>query len=35
MISSEKDDTRKEKFLLLYNETLKDKNAIIDELNQE
>jgi hypothetical protein len=35
MISSEKDDSRKEKLQLLYNETLKDKNAIIDALNQE
>ena len=35
MISSEKDESRKEKLQLLYNETLKDKNAIIDALNQE
>ena len=34
MISSEKDDKRKEKFQLLNNETL-DKNVIIDVLNQE
>ena len=34
MISSEKDDKRKEKLQLLYNETL-DKNVIIDVLNQE
>ena len=34
MISSEKDDKRKEKLQLLNNETL-DKNAIIDTLNQE
>ena len=35
MIESEKFDSRKEKLQLLYNESLKDKNTIIDGLNKE